>query len=55
VVAIDMKGFGGSYKPTDAAEFTPQKLAEDIEKVVHALDHNTCILVGHDWGGIVAW
>ncbi|KAI8058417.1 Alpha/Beta hydrolase protein [Syncephalis plumigaleata] len=55
VVAIDMKGFGGTYKPTDAAEFTPQKLAKDIEKVVHALNHDTCILAGHDWGGIVAW
>ncbi|KAI9595191.1 Alpha/Beta hydrolase protein [Syncephalis fuscata] len=55
VVALDLKGYGGSFKPTAASEYTPHQLAEDIEKVVHALGHSTCILVGHDWGGIIAW
>ncbi|RKP25744.1 Alpha/Beta hydrolase protein [Syncephalis pseudoplumigaleata] len=55
VVAVDLKGYGGSFKPTASDEYTPYRFAEDIEKIVRALGHDTCILVGHDWGGIIAW
>ena len=32
-----------------------ERLVEDIEGVVRALGHDRCILVGHDWGGALAW
>ena len=27
----------------------------DIKGIVEALGHKTCVLVGHDWGGVLAW
>jgi pimeloyl-ACP methyl ester carboxylesterase len=55
VVALDLKGYGGSFKSTAIKDYSPAQLAKEIEQVVHALGHTTCILVGHDWGGIIAW
>lgn len=31
------------------------KLADDIACLVKALGHESCILVAHDWGGIISW
>lgn len=31
------------------------KLADDIACLVKALGHESCILVAHDWGGVVSW
>ena len=31
------------------------KLADDIAGLVKALGHESCVLVAHDWGGVVAW
>ena len=30
-------------------------LADDIACLVKALGHDSCILVGHDWGGVSSW
>ena len=30
-------------------------LLNDVVEVVRALKRNKCILVAHDWGGVVAW
>lgn len=31
------------------------KLADDIACLVTALGHESCILVAHDWGGVISW
>ena len=31
------------------------KLADDIACLVKALGHESCVLVAHDWGGVIAW
>jgi pimeloyl-ACP methyl ester carboxylesterase len=54
-VALDMRGYNLSSKPTDVEQYQMQYLVEDLRALVEELGHNTCILVGHDWGGVVAW
>ncbi|CAG8565765.1 36287_t:CDS:2 [Gigaspora margarita] len=57
LVAIDMRGFGGSYKPRDLEEYNPDHLLADIRSFIQELSPNgrAACVVGHDWGGIIAW
>ncbi|XP_046853123.1 epoxide hydrolase 4-like [Xenia sp. Carnegie-2017] len=55
VVAFDMRGYGDSYSPTGAINYVAQFLVQDIKEVVDALGYSSCILLGHDWGGVSAW
>jgi pimeloyl-ACP methyl ester carboxylesterase len=55
VVALDMRGYNESDKPQDVSAYRMDQLAKDIEGVVRGLGYDRCILVGHDWGGAVAW
>ncbi len=52
-VAMDLRGYGGSDKTPRG--YDPVTLAEDVAGVVKALGHRDAILVGHGWGGHVAW
>ncbi|CAG5133759.1 unnamed protein product [Candidula unifasciata] len=55
VVAIDQRGYGDSDKPSGIDEYSVKKLVSDIKHVILALGYENCILVGHDWGGLVVW
>lgn len=55
VVAPDMRGYNWSSKPPDAAQYQLEYLVEDIRALVEHLGHTKFVLVGHDWGGVVAW
>lgn len=54
-VAIDMRGYGDSEKPSGVKNYTIDLLVSDIKQVVDALGRQKFILVAHDWGGAVAW
>src|SRR5258708_7440427 len=54
-VAPDMRGYNLSSKPTEVEQYQVQYLVEDLRALVEKLGHDTCILAGHDWGGVVAW
>ena len=54
-VAPDMRGFGGSDKPAAVAEYDIQHLTADVVGIIDALGEKTAVVVGHDWGAIVAW
>lgn len=54
-VAPDMRGFGGSDKPAAVAEYDIQHLTADVVGLIDALGEKTAVVVGHDWGAIVAW
>src|SRR5256884_1517228 len=54
-VAPDMRGYNLSSKPTDLAAYTMQHLVADVRALAEHLGAKTFILVGHDWGGVVAW
>ena len=54
-VAPDMRGFNESDKPLGVASYGIELLADDVAGLIRALGRDTAIVVGHDWGAIVAW
>lgn len=54
-VAMDMRGYGRSSKPTEVAAYRITELVEDCIGVVQALGESTAVIVGHDLGAPVAW
>ena len=55
VVAPDMRGFGGSDAPERVEEYDILKLTGDVVGILDALEEDTAVVVGHDWGANVAW
>jgi len=55
VVAPDMRGYGETDKPADVNDYDIVHTAGDMVGVLDALGEETAIMVGHDWGSIVAW
>lgn len=55
VVALDMRGYNLSDKPVGVQNYTMDKLMADVAAVIHAEGRSEAIIVGHDWGGAVAW
>jgi pimeloyl-ACP methyl ester carboxylesterase len=53
VVAVDLRGYGGSDKPPRG--YDGWTLAGDTAGLVRALGHETATLVGHADGGLVCW
>lgn len=54
-VAPDQRGYRGSSKPQDVAAYTPDKLIGDVFMLAEALGVERFTIVGHDWGGAIAW
>lgn len=54
-VAPDMRGYGGTDKPAEMADYSILKLVGDMVGLVRALGEIRCVVVGHDFGASVAW
>lgn len=53
VVAPDLRGYGGSDKPPRGYDlFTA---SADIAGLIRVLGEREAVIIGHDWGGLVAW
>ena len=48
-------GYNLSSKPEGVAAYDTGQLAADIRGLVHERGAESALLVGHDWGGTVAW
>jgi len=55
VVAPDMRGYNLSTRPVEVDAYGVDKLASDIRGLIRELGAESALLVGHDWGGTVAW
>ncbi|MDX2002608.1 MAG: alpha/beta hydrolase [Chitinophagales bacterium] len=55
VVAVDMRGYNESDKPTQVSLYRIEILATDIRKLIETIGYKKAIIIGHDWGGAVAW
>ena len=55
VIAPDQRGFGASDKPEGVAQYKAERVVEDLFALADALGLGRFTLVGHDWGGAVAW
>src|SRR6185369_14815908 len=55
VVAIDQRGYNLSDKPQGVENYSLSLLVSDVVAVVKQLGQEKATIVGHDWGGAVAW
>ena len=55
VVAIDQRGYNRSDKPKGVDSYIQDALVSDVEAVIRHTQHESATVVGHDWGGFVAW
>ncbi len=55
VIAPDQRGYNLSDKPDAVEAYRVDHLAADIAGLIEALGYQDAFLVGHDWGGGVAW
>jgi pimeloyl-ACP methyl ester carboxylesterase len=55
VIAPDQRGFGASDKPESVAAYETDRVLADLIALADALKLERFTLVGHDWGGAVAW
>ncbi|XP_006876878.1 PREDICTED: epoxide hydrolase 3 [Chrysochloris asiatica] len=55
VVAVDLRGYWPSDAPRKVDCYTTDLLMTDIQDVIQGLGYSKCVLVGHDWGGLLAW
>jgi pimeloyl-ACP methyl ester carboxylesterase len=54
-IAPDQRGYRGSSKPQEVEAYTPDKLIGDVFLLADALGIGKFTIVGHDWGGAIAW
>jgi pimeloyl-ACP methyl ester carboxylesterase len=54
-VAPDQRGYAGSSKPTAVEDYRVPKLVADVFALADAFQIDGFTLVGHDWGGAIAW
>lgn len=55
VVTVDMRGYGESDKPVGLDAYHVKVLMQDVKGIIEALGYESCTLVAHDWGGLVAY
>ena len=55
LVMPDQRGFAGSGLPQDVDDYKTDMLIDDILALADALGIEGFALVGHDWGGAIAW
>ena len=55
VVAIDQRGYNLSDKPKGVEQYDMRLLVGDVAAVIRHLGRDKATIVGHDWGGMVAW
>jgi pimeloyl-ACP methyl ester carboxylesterase len=54
-VAPDMRGYGRTDAPDQVDQYTVFHLVGDMTALLDALGEREAVVVGHDWGSIVAW
>jgi epoxide hydrolase 4 len=54
-VAIDTRGINVSERPENLDGYAMEELVEDVRQTIGALGFDKVTLVGHDWGGFIAW
>jgi pimeloyl-ACP methyl ester carboxylesterase len=55
LIMPDQRGFAASDLPQDVGEYETAKLVDDVFALADSLDVERFVLVGHDWGGAIAW
>ncbi len=55
VVVPDQRGYNLSQKPVGVESYGIDHLVADVRELIRAFGREKAVIVGHDWGGVVAW
>lgn len=55
VIVPTLRGYYPSYSPEAIADYELKLLSSDVSGILNFFEIERCIVVGHDWGGILAW
>jgi pimeloyl-ACP methyl ester carboxylesterase len=55
VLAPDLRGYNASAKPHRVADYRVECLADDVAGLIAHAGERDAVVVGHDWGGGIAW
>ncbi|MDF0489682.1 alpha/beta hydrolase [Sphingomonas sp. H39-1-10] len=55
VIAPDQRGYARSSKPAEVADYAPDKIMADVFALADHFGRERFTLIGHDWGGAIAW
>jgi epoxide hydrolase 4 len=55
VVAPDLRGYNRTTRPRELAQYALPLLVADVIALVAALGESRASMIGHDWGGVIAW
>jgi epoxide hydrolase 4 len=55
VWAPDLRGYGGSSRPRGVEAYALEMLEEDVAALIEASGAKEVVLIGHDWGALIAW
>jgi pimeloyl-ACP methyl ester carboxylesterase len=53
--APDLRGYGGSSRPTEVAQYGSDNLTADLGGLLDHYGYEQAAFVGHDWGAMVVW
>lgn len=53
--APNLRGYGYSSRPAAVKDYAITELIEDVVRLIEASNKSKVTLIGHDWGGIIAW
>lgn len=54
-VALDLRGCNESARPPNVRDYRIRCLVDDVAGLITALGKERAVVVGHDWGGVIAW
>jgi len=55
VIAPDLRGYNASDKPEGIRSYAIDHLVNDVAQLIERESQGPAFLVGHDWGGVIAW
>jgi len=54
-VALDQRGYSAGARPVETASYDLSELTSDVIALANSLEWPSFHLIGHDWGGFIAW
>ena len=55
VAAMDLRGYNRSDQPNGVDAYKMPLLVKDVQSVIEAEGRKSAVVIGHDWGGAIAW
>ena len=53
--APNLRGYGNTSRPSAVKDYSLSALVEDVAQLIVASEKKKVTLIGHDWGGFIAW